>query len=812
MTSPLKTVLSEVRPETALEVLDLVGLPAFALDKESRITSINQAAQVIFSYTPPEIAGKRVDLVIPDFQSLIGAENMESLCLRKDGEAFPAEFSVFDYKSIRVVAVRDVSERKRLEQKAVQRTKELNAFSALTTTVSKSMDTARIAGEAVGMIMGVMGAEAGWIYLVDEETGELRLKEHKGLTDTFFKEKSLKPNQFFSGRVAASGRPLTVRKASEDPRVDRPRMAEAGIESIAGVPILSRGAVLGVLGVASRTPSRFTAMDMKLLVMLGNHIGIALENARLFEKLTEKITQIGVISEVAGIINSSLSIGAIFRLLASETRRLVRYDRASINLLTPGGKWMNIFAVDTEMATRLTKGMKAPVEGTSSGWVTLNNKPFINSDLKAAAAFPLDERLLSEGIRSTVSVPLYHGTVLGSFNLDSTEPGAYSERDLEVLVPVAKHISIAIQNATLFEEISREKKEWEKTFDAITDMVWIQGPSQEIMRANRSVLKRTGLPYKEVMGEKCSVILRALGINPCETPCPSIMECKEPTFREVADGRGNTFHFWTYPLLDDDGRQFALVSYCKDVTGQKKMEQHMLRSDKLASLGRLAAGIAHEINNPMGIIAGYSEALIDRARDEKLLALGEFEDFPEYLETINKEIFRCKNILTGLLDFARPSGGTAREVDINDLVKEVLLLVRHKVEKAGQSVVLEAGQGLPMLSAEPGQLRQLFMNLIINSLYFMPKGGKVTIRTAVSLDGREVETSVSDTGCGIPHDYIHKIFDPFFTTKPTNEGTGLGLAICHRIVEDHDGSIEVESELGAGTTFTVSLPALRRNG
>jgi signal transduction histidine kinase/GAF domain-containing protein len=811
MVSSLKT-LSEVKPETALEVLDLVGLPAFALDKESRIKSINHSAQIIFSYTLPEIAGKRVDLVIPHFQSILVAGKIESVCLRKDGEAFPAEFSIFDYKNICVVAVHDISERKRLEQKAVQRTKELNAFSALTTTVSKSMDTARIAGEAVGMIMGVMGAEAGWIYLVDEETGELRLKEHKGLTDTFFSDKSLKPSQFFSGRVAASGRPLTVRKASEDPRVDRPRMAEAGIESIAGVPILSRGAVLGVLGVASRTPSRFTAMDMKLLVMLGNHIGIALENARLFEKLTEKITQIGVISEVAGIINSSLSIGAIFRLLASETRRLVRYDRASINLLTPGGKWMNIFAVDTEMATRLTKGMKAPVEGTSSGWVTLNNKPFINNDLKAVAAFPLDERLLSEGIRSTVSVPLYHGTVLGSFNLDSTEPGAYSERDLEVLVPVAKHISIAIQNATLFEEISREKKEWEKTFDAITDMVWIQGPGQEIMRANRSVLKRTALPYKDVMGKKCSMILRALGINPREAPCPSIMECKEPTFREVADGRGNTFHFWTYPLLDDDGRQFALVSYCKDVTSQKKMEQHMLRSDKLASLGRLAAGIAHEINNPMGIIAGYSEALIDRARDDKLLGLGEFEDFPEYLETINKEIFRCKNILTGLLDFARPSGGTAREVDINDLVREVLLLVRHKVEKAGQSVVLEAGQGLPMLSAEPGQLRQLFMNLIINSLYFMPKGGKVTIRTAVSSDGREVETSVSDTGCGIPHDYIHKIFDPFFTTKPTNEGTGLGLAICHRIVEDHDGSIEVESELGAGTTFTVSLPALRRNG
>jgi signal transduction histidine kinase len=252
------------------------------------------------------------------------------------------------------------------------------------------------------------------------------------------------------------------------------------------------------------------------------------------------------------------------------------------------------------------------------------------------------------------------------------------------------------------------------------------------------------------------------------------------------------------------------------VSEQKRLEQQLIRSDRLASLGTLVAGIAHEINNPLGIIAGYSEALIDRAKDKKLIEVREFEDFPEYLETIHKEIFRCKDILRSLLDFARPSGGTYREIDINELIKEVILLVNHRAKRMDHNIQLSLNRDLPRIYADPGNLRQLFMNIIMNSMYFTPEKGRIVIRSRMStgIHGKKyirnmpsITVSVADTGAGIPDESIDKIFDPFYTTKPVGEGTGLGLSICHKIVEDHNGSIDVISEEGKGTTFSIRLPA-----
>jgi two-component system NtrC family sensor kinase len=376
---------------------------------------------------------------------------------------------------------------------------------------------------------------------------------------------------------------------------------------------------------------------------------------------------------------------------------------------------------------------------------------------------------------------------------------------------VAKHIAIALENALLFEEISKEKKEWERTFDAITDMVWIEDGKQQVVRANQTLLATTGFSKTEITGKHCGELLDRLGFTIAQCLGLDTMTRKQPTFQELKNNAGNIFHFWAYPLLDDEGRLYAIVHYLKDVTGQRRLEQQLIRSDKLASLGTLVAGIAHEINNPLGIIAGYSEALLDRAHEPELSGARGFEDFPEYLRTIHNEIFRCKGILKSLLEFARPSGGTFREIDINELIKEVLLLLQHRTARLQHTLSLTLNRDLPKISADAGSLRQLLMNLLLNAIYFTPEGGSISITTGP--DGAEnaggVRLAVRDTGAGIPADLIDKVFDPFFTTKPVGEGTGLGLTICHRIVEEHGGTIDVESEPGKGTTFIIKLPAIR---
>jgi PAS domain S-box-containing protein len=498
-----------------------------------------------------------------------------------------------------------------------------------------------------------------------------------------------------------------------------------------------------------------------------------------------KVAQVELINELSGIINSSLSIGTIFRMVVSELRKLIAYSRASLLLYNEADDTLLIFALDTEMKTAMRKGVKAPIEGTSAGWVVRNNKPWISDDL---------------------------GTMLGVFNFDSTVAGQYSEKDLDVLLMVAKHIAIALENALLFEEISKEKKEWERTFDAITDMVWIEDGKQQVVRANHTLLTTTCFTKTEIIGKHCGELLDRIGIPVTRCLCLDTLTGKQPSFQELKNAVGNIFHFWAYPLIDDEGRLYAIVHYLKDVTGQKRLEQQLIRSDKLASLGTLVAGIAHEINNPLGIIAGYSEALLDRAHDPALAGVRGFEDFPEYLRTIHGEIFRCKDILKSLLEFARPSGGTFREIDINELIKEVLLLLQHRTARLQHTLSLTLNRDLPKIHADAGSLRQLLMNLLLNAIYFTPAGGSISITTGPDGAPGAVRLSVRDTGAGISADRIDKVFDPFFTTKPVGEGTGLGLTICHRIVEEHGGTIYVESEPGKGTTFIITLPAIRHDG
>lgn len=545
----------------------------------------------------------------------------------------------------------------------------------------------------------------------------------------------------------------------------------------------------------------------------GRVLNLAVVQDVLIDQLHEKMKQIELINELSSIVNSSLSIGTIFRIMVSEIRKLIDYDRASLLLYDEKEDNLLIFALDTSMQTIMKKGVKAPIEGTSAGWVVKYNKPWINRDLNEAE-FILDRKLLKEGIRSTISIPLYHDKILGVVNFDSHNPENYSDRDLDILLPVAKHISIALENALLFQEISRDKKEWEKTFDAITDMVWIEDINQRVVRANRTVLARAGLTSLEAVGKSCGQLLERVGALEKDCLCPDTMAGKSPCFRELKGMSGGIFHFWTYPLVDDEGHLYSLVQYLKDVTSQKRLEQQLIRSDKLASLGTLVAGIAHEINNPLGIIAGYSEALLDRAKDDTLKVVAEFEDFPEYLQTIHNEIFRCKGILRSLLDFSRPTGGTFREIDMNELIKEVILLVNHRAKRLNHDIQLRLDRDIPKIFADPGNLRQVFMNIIMNSMYFTPEGGTITIASDRDAAGSLLEhepgvaVTISDTGPGIDPAILGKIFDPFFTTKPVGEGTGLGLSICHKIIEEHGGSIDAVSDSG-GTTFIIWLPLQR---
>jgi two-component system, NtrC family, sensor kinase len=249
---------------------------------------------------------------------------------------------------------------------------------------------------------------------------------------------------------------------------------------------------------------------------------------------------------------------------------------------------------------------------------------------------------------------------------------------------------------------------------------------------------------------------------------------------------------------DPAGRVMEFEGIVKDITQRKLMHRQLLQADRMASLGQLAAGVAHEINNPLGLILGYTQLLLREETD----TTGGRDD----LRTIEKQTRNCKKIVEDLLNFARKTGTHLAEVKINPALEAVISVVRNQLELDNILIRTHFDTILPEIAGDEEKLKQVFMNMLINARQAIRKNGTISITTGVDPDGQSVVISFKDDGPGIAPAILDKIFDPFFTTKPTGQGTGLGLSVSYGIIEDHQGDIQVTSEVGHGAEFRIRLP------
>jgi signal transduction histidine kinase len=231
----------------------------------------------------------------------------------------------------------------------------------------------------------------------------------------------------------------------------------------------------------------------------------------------------------------------------------------------------------------------------------------------------------------------------------------------------------------------------------------------------------------------------------------------------------------------------------------EESQEQLIRAEKLTSLGQLAASIAHEINNPLAGVLVYTQLLSKKVTGDAF----QKEEALSHLSKMESEISRCSRIIRNLLDFARQTEPMLRLVDVNQVIEQVLAMVGHQAQIQNVEVVKEFSPSLPKVMADFDQLQQIFTNLALNAIQAMPEGGKLTVRS-LAVDS-EVRVDVQDAGCGISEENMGKLFTPFFTTKVKGKGVGLGLAVVHGIIERHKGRIEVQSEVGKGTTFSVYL-------
>jgi two-component system NtrC family sensor kinase len=226
----------------------------------------------------------------------------------------------------------------------------------------------------------------------------------------------------------------------------------------------------------------------------------------------------------------------------------------------------------------------------------------------------------------------------------------------------------------------------------------------------------------------------------------------------------------------------------------------MTQTEKLTSLGLLAAGVAHEVNTPLAVISNYIQMLGKQMPDG--------DPRQAIIEKIVKQTFRASEIVNNLLNFSRTSATEVVDIDVNRVVEETLSLVAHPLKTSQIQVVRQLGETLPAVRGSANKLQQVFLNLFLNARDAMPGGGMLEVRTMAHNGSVEVE--IVDTGAGIAREHIHRIFDPFFTTKASGRGTGLGLSVSYGIIKEHSGKIDVRSTVGKGTSFHVELPAVRK--
>jgi len=346
------------------------------------------------------------------------------------------------------------------------------------------------------------------------------------------------------------------------------------------------------------------------------------------------------------------------------------------------------------------------------------------------------------------------------------------------------------------EDLRRNAETLHSIFEGISDPLALVNPDCSLEITNQAYREWAARGVTAVFTSRCNS-------DNCDadTLCPvCFLERVKKEGRAVSeyweDSNGQFYYVHLYPIFDDGGRVIKAVHYVKDITDRKRMEEQMRMAEKLAAVGQLSAGVAHEINNPLGGIRLCFENLMTTEMDE--------ETRKRHIDVINSGLAKIQDIVGQLLDFSKRSYLSISPVPVNNLIENVLKLTEYIISKRGIKIVKDLSPEDPVIMVDPHKMEQVFLNIMLNAIQAMDsRPGCLTIETSLN-DGR-CYASFADTGHGIPEGVLPYIFDPFFTTKPVGEGTGLGLSVSKSIVEQHGGQITVETS-ERGTRFTVELP------
>ena len=387
----------------------------------------------------------------------------------------------------------------------------------------------------------------------------------------------------------------------------------------------------------------------------------------------------------------------------------------------------------------------------------------------------------------------------------SSEP--LSSEDMALLAAVAAQAATALENGRLYrqlrmkaEELDRMREFSENILESLNDGLVVLNREDHVVRWNRRLEELYGIRHEQAVDRRIDEIFDGsfydtLRAARRDSPDGAALY-RVPLMTRHDPARRVLINLATTPLRDSDGAIAGTIVVIEDISSRVQLEEQLQISEKMASLGLLAAGVAHEVNTPLTGISSYTQMLLQGADPA--------DPSTQVLEKIERQTFRAAKIVNGLLNLARPAQVDSGPVDINAVVNDVLSLLEHQFRTGSIQVRKELAPVSPVVQGTEYKLQQVFLNLFLNARDAMPRGGWLSISTRAGAD--EASIQVADTGSGIQADHLSRIYDPFFTTKDIGKGTGLGLSITYGIVQEHGGTITCDSSVGHGTRFTLTLP------
>lgn len=518
------------------------------------------------------------------------------------------------------------------------------------------------------------------------------------------------------------------------------------------------------------------------------------ELKRTNEELKKKNLQLEILNEVMKSMKIDMSINDMLQNIVLKLKNIIHFDRLSLSLLQDSGLYLtNVYPIDSYS---LQTGSKIEDENSLYWHVLRERKTKLQSLSDESEDFLEKNFLLDLNITSLLVLPILSKTkAIGVLSVGCKVEADWESSDIAFLEQLANQLAVGIENISLYNQVLAAKKEWEDTFQAVDDKIIVFHKDLKVLQYNKAVERKFYNPAMKSLDFSC-----AFG-QVCIDLVKETFHTSKQVYKEAQLEGGHTYEMNCYPIFNNQKGLYAVIIYIKNVTEKRKMEAQLIHSGKLAAIGEMAAGVAHELNSPLTVILGNSQLLLrttDKTNNEYTL-----------LQDIKSCGDRCKHIIKSLLTFSRQDDYVLESFSINEVIHQVLHLMRFQIERNQIHIQLELHHELPNIEGNQPQLEQVIINLLLNardSLLSSDKLEKTIILTTFESDDCIV-LAVKDNGIGIEESRMHEIFHPFHTTKAN--GTGLGLSVSLGIVKTHGGSLEVTSVVNQGSTFSLMLPVSR---